>query len=153
MQIVGTPDQAHPLMPLAVCAATPEGKEVVRWSLAALCQEAGKDGKPCTLITGMAHHAGAFGDQLIAEIPGMEVADCFFEFAKKVHDNAPILRSFYKPLIATVRLQHQLPSTTLQNQRNEAGPDPHGHVWVTWGVYLPYVLIWIRYFTQWFYHV
>ena len=60
MQIVGTCDRAHHLLPLAVCVATAERKEVVRPFLAALCEEVEKDGMPWAPTKGMADHADAF---------------------------------------------------------------------------------------------
>ena len=66
---------------------------------------------------GMADHAHAFSDELIAKFSGMEVADCFFHVAKKVRDKAPMLGSFYKPVIARVRRLHQLPSATVHQQK------------------------------------
>ena len=62
-------------------------------------------------------HADAFRDELGAQFSGMEVARCFFQVAKKVRDKAPMLGSFYKPVIAGVRRVHHLPSTTMHQQK------------------------------------
>ena len=51
--------------------------------------------------------------ELVAEFSGMEVAYCFFHLAKKVRDKAPMLRSFYKPVIIGRRRVRQLPSATV----------------------------------------
>ena len=66
---------------------------------------------------GMADHADAFRDELVAEFSGTEVADCLFHVAKTVRDKAPMLGSFYKPVIAGVRRLHQLPSATVHQQK------------------------------------
>ena len=75
MQFVGTCDRAHHLLPLAVCVATTERKEVVCPFLAALREEVEKDGMPWAPTKGVADHANAFQDKLVAEFSGMEVAD------------------------------------------------------------------------------
>ena len=85
MQIVGTCDRAHHVLPLAVCVASAERKKVVCPFLAALREEVEKDGMPWAPTKGMADHADAFRDELVAEFSGMEVADYFFHVAKKVH--------------------------------------------------------------------
>ena len=99
--------------------ATAERKEVVRLFLAPLCEEVEKDGMPWAPTKGMADDADAFRDKLVAQFPGIEVADCFFHVAKKVRDKAPMLGSFYKPLIAGVRRVSQLPSATVHQQREQ----------------------------------
>ena len=120
MQIVGTCDPAHHLLPLVVCEATAERKEVVRPFLVALHDDVEKDGMHWAPTKGMADHADAFRDELVAEFSGMKVTDCFFHVAKKVRDKALMLGSFYKPVIARVRRLHRLPSCDCASTK-EAG--------------------------------
>ena len=117
MQIVGTCDRALQMVPLAVCVATVERKEVVCLLLAALREEVEKDGMLWAPTKGMADHAHTFRDELVAKFSGMEVADCFFHVAKKVQDKAPMLGSFYKPVIARLCRVHQLPSMNLHQKK------------------------------------
>ena len=119
MQIVGTCDRALHLLPLAVCVATAERGEVVRPFLAALREEVEKDGMPWAPTKGMADHADAFRDELVAQFAAMEVAGCFFHVGKKVRDKAPLLGSFYKPVMARVCRVYQLPSATVHQQKKQ----------------------------------
>ena len=106
MRIVGPCDRAYCLLPLAMCVATAECKEVVRPLLVALAEKVEADGMPWSPTKGMADYADAFQDKLLAEFSAMEVADCIFYVAKKVRNKAPTLGSFYKPVIAVVRHVH-----------------------------------------------
>ena len=94
MQTVGTCDRAHHLLPLVLCVAIAESKEMVRPFLAALCHEVEKDGMPWAPTKGMADHADAFRNVFVAEFSGIEVAHCLIHVANKVRDKAPMLRSF-----------------------------------------------------------
>ena len=99
IQILRTCGRAYQLLPLAVCMATAEIKEVLCPFLVALLEEVEKDGMPWAPTNGMADHADAFRYERIAEFSGMEVADCFLYVAKKVRDKAPMRGSFHKPLM------------------------------------------------------
>ena len=92
MQVLGTCDVAHHLLPIAVCIATSERKAVTAPFLKAVHEEVQKDGSPWCPTKGMADHAGAFRDVLAAEFPGMMVADCYFHVAKIVRDKATLLQ-------------------------------------------------------------
>ena len=76
MQIVGTCDRAHHLLPLAVCVATAECKEVVRPFLAALRAEVEKDSMPWVPTKGMADHADGFRNELGGTQPAWPECMC-----------------------------------------------------------------------------
>ena len=62
MQTVRTCDHAHHLLPLVVCVASVERKEVVRPFLAVSNQDVEKDGMLLALTKGITHHPQGFLD-------------------------------------------------------------------------------------------
>ena len=130
MQVLGTCDVAHHLLPIAVGIATSERKAVTAPILKAVHEEVQKDGSPWCPTKGMADHAGAFRDVLAAEFTGMMVADCYFHVAMIVRDKATLLGSFYPAVMATVREMANLPSPQVHHdKKGEAITE-----WVSQGV-------------------
>ena len=119
MQVLGTCDIAHHLLPIAVCLAIPEWKAVMEPFLKAMHEEVQQDGSPWRPTEGMADHASAFRDVLAAEYRGMMVADCCFHVAKIVRDKVTLLGSFYHTVMATVRESANLPSPQVPHDRKE----------------------------------
>ena len=117
MQVLGTCDVAHYLLPITVCVATSGRKAVIAPFLKAVHEEVQKDGSPWCPTKGMADHAGAFRDVLAAEFRGMMVANCYFHVAKIVRDKATLLGSFYPAVMATVREVANLPSPQVHHDK------------------------------------
>ena len=120
MQVLGTCDVAHRLLPIVVCVATSERKAVTAPFLKAVHEEVQKDGSRWCPTKGMADHAGAFRDVLAVEFRGMMVADCYFHVAKVVRDKATLLGSFYCAVMATVQELANLPSLQVHHDKKGA---------------------------------
>ena len=130
MQLLGTCDVAHRLLPIAICVATSERKAVAAPFLKAVHEEVQKDGSRWCPTKGIADHASALRVVLAAAFRGMMVADCSFHVAKIVRDKVTLLPSFYPVVMASVRELSNLPSPHVHhNKKGEAITD-----WVSQGV-------------------
>ena len=117
MQLLGTCDVAHRLLPITVGIATSQRKAITAPFLKAVHKEVHKDGFLWCPKKGMADHVGALRHVFAAKLHGMMVADCYFHVAKIVRDKARLLESFYTAVMATVRESANAPSSQVHHDK------------------------------------